>query len=374
LNVDVTIDPVSGGGCAERTFQMCRALGRLDVDCRLMILDIGLTEERIRALGNVDVTVLPLLNRRFYIPRPPPGQIARLVRNADVVHLMGHWESTDALVYPYLRRFRKPYVNCPAGSLRVYGRSKGLKRLHDRLVGRRIVRHADRMIAISPDEIDEFEAYGVERHRIEWIPNGIDPDDYRYPDRGEFRSRYGIGNDPFILFMGRLNHIKGPDLLLDAFARIQDRHQTLHLVFAGPDEGLGGCLRERADEAGIGSRVHITGFIGGRMKSEALHAANQLVIPSRREAMSIVVLEAGAAGTPVLATDQCGLNEIASIDAGRIVPVSSDRIAEALAYLLDDSERLQTMGENLKRYVLERFTWDSIGKRFVTLYRNILES
>ncbi len=57
----------------------------------------------------------------------------------------------------------------------------------------------------------------------------------------EFRSRYRLGNDPFIMFIGRLNHIKGPDLLLQAFCNVRDKLNGYHLVFAGPD---GGMLRE----------------------------------------------------------------------------------------------------------------------------------
>jgi len=372
LNIDVTVDPVSGGGCAERTFQMTRALDRNNVDCRLLVLDIGLTEERLMALGNVDVTVFPCLNQRFYVPLPRLWQLADLVRGADIIHLMGHWEFTDALVYPFLRWFQKPYVNCPAGSLNIYGRSKGLKWIHDRLIGRQIVRNAEKLIAISPNEFYQFRQYGAKSSNIALIPNGINPEEYILADDRSFRTRYELGDNPFILFIGRLNPIKGPDLLLRAFVEIESAYPDHHLVFAGPDEGLQKDLQRQAVESGMQNRVHFTGFLAQKEKSMALHAAEFLVIPSRSEAMSIVVLEAGAASTPVLATDQCGLNDIADIGGGAIVPVSVEGLNKGLRKMISSGSELIAMGKKLNKFVLADYTWQAMAERLVELYRDIL--
>ena len=129
-----------------------------------------------------------------------------------------------------------------------------------------------------------------------------------------FRNKIGIGNSPFILFVGRLNRIKGPDLLLKAFYNIKNNLQDFHLGFVGPDDGMLSELKQMVDEYQLNDRIHFIGYLGGADKSNAYHAADLLVIPSRQEAMSIVVLEAGISGTPVLLTDQCGFNVIEKID------------------------------------------------------------
>ena len=372
LNVDVTIDPDTGGGCAERSFQMNRALAKRGVDCSLLLLDIGLTEERIKGLGSVKVHVLPVLLKRFYIPRISMAKLGEIVKDADIIHLMGHWEVTDAFIYLLSRHYQKPYVNCPAGSISVYGRSRLVKRFYNNIIGKRIVRNASKLIAISQDEFDHFKRYGVHPSRMEWIPNGINFEDYETIDDEKFRGDYGLSQNPFILFLGRLNAIKGPDLLLEAFNRVKDSFPHYHLVYAGPDRGMLKSLEEMAGAFGIKDRVHFTGHLGSADKSMAIHAANMMVIPSRSEAMSIVVLEAGATATPVLVTDQCGMNEISDIGGGRVVPASADGIKEGLLEMLSSSEKLGSMGESLKRYVYDRFTWDSLVERYIELYERIL--
>jgi len=372
LNVDITVDPVSGGGCAERTYQISRTLADCGIACDLLIQDIGLTPQRLSGLKNVNVEIMPCLLECFYVPRFPANKVRKLIKRADIVHLMGHWEFPDALIYPFLRYMEKPYVNCPAGSLMVQGRSRPLKTLYNHIIGNRIVHDANRLIAISPNEFSQFDAYGVRREKVILVPNGINPDDYSYTDEHRFRERYGIGGHPFCLFIGRLNPIKGPDLLIEAFGRVAAETPDYHLVLAGPDEGLQDNLQKLVTRSDLEARVHFTGFLNPAEKSWALHAAEFLAIPSRSEAMSIVVLEAGAAATPVMATDQCGLDDIAAHGEAHIVPVSVDGLARGLRKMMRAGTDLKTMGKKLNRYVLAGYTWQAAVEQLVTVYREIL--
>ncbi len=372
LNVDITVDPVSGGGCAERTYQMSRALADRGIACDLLIQDIGLTPKRLSGLHNVNLHIMPCLMERFYVPRFPVGMVTDLIKRADIIHLMGHWEFPDAMIYPFLRHIGKPYVNCPAGSLKVQGRSQMFKALYNRIIGNRIVRDASRLIAISPNEYSQFHAYGVRQEKIILVPNGVNPDDYHHKDSRRFRKDYGIGPHPFFLFVGRLNPIKGPDLLIHAFSRIAAEIPDYHLVLAGPDDGMQGELEKLVWRLKLDDRVHFTGFLNSIEKSKALHAADFMVIPSRSEAMSIVVLEAGATATPVLASDQCGLNDIADSGGGRIVPASVAGLEAGLREMTGAEIDLKIMGKKLNRYVLDNYTWQSAAQKLETIYREVL--
>jgi glycosyltransferase involved in cell wall biosynthesis len=279
----------------------------------------------------------------------------------------------NALVYLLARRAGKPYVVCPAGALPIYGRSKYLKRAYNRLVGYGIIRNAAGHVAITDGEIPQFEAYGVKAGRVSVIPNGIDPSDYRAKDDAGFRQRHDLGEDPFILFVGRLNRIKGPDLLLEAFALAKDELPGHLLVLAGPDEGMLPELQKTVAGSGVGDRVRFVGYLGGEEKSRAYHAADLLVVPSRQEAMSIVALEAGICGTPVLLTDRCGFDEVESADGGRVVPASVEGLRAGLVELLRDPAGLARMGENLRRLAQDRYTWDSAIEKYFELYERILD-
>lgn len=373
LNVNHLLDPVSGGGTAERTFQMSRFLAKAGIDCRVLTTDLGLTAERRARLNGVTITAAACLSKRFFVPRLSPAVIRVLVRQADVVHLMGHWTVLNALVYWAARAAKKPYVVCPAGALPLYGRSRWLKKLYNALIGRAIIANAAAWIAVTPDEAMQFAEYGVDAGQITVLPNGVDPDDFSAGDVATFRDRHGLGDAPLLLFMGRLNTIKGPDLLLQAFARIAPCFLEHHLVLAGPDGGLLDQLRTDIDSLGISGRVHFTGYLGGADKAGAYAAAELLAIPSRQEAMSIVVLEAGACGTPVLLTDRCGFDDVARIAGGAVVPATVEGIAEGLEALLLDRASLPEKGRNLHRYVTERFTWELLVERYLHLYRSLLE-
>jgi len=373
LNVNMSLDPVTGGGGAERTFQLSRFLVKAGIECTVLTTDFGLTAERIKALDGVNVIALPCLLKRYYIPRFSYSEIKKIVEVADIVHLMGHWTFINALVYFIAHRLNKPYVVCPAGTLPIYGRSKFIKKLYNWVIGSKIIRNANGHIAIAVNEINQFQDYGVEVNKISIIPNGINVEDFQATDAAGFQKKYGLGNNSFIMFMGRLNSIKGPDLLLRAFCNVKDKFSNFHLVFAGPDGGMLSDLKDMVVEFSASDRVHFLGYLGGADKSQAYHTADLLVIPSRQEAMSIVVLEAGITGTPVLLTDQCGFDDIGAIDGGEVVPATVDGIRRGLIANLKDPIKLKLKGGNLKKYTLRNFTWDSVICKYLTLFHQIFD-
>lgn len=374
LNVNFTLDFVTGGGSAERTFQMSRHLARVGSECYILTLDLGPTSGKRQDPPGVEVVALPSLVQRYFVPALSLRRIRTTVKKADIVHLMSHWALINALVYFFARRLDKPYVVCPAGSLPIYGRSKNLKRLYNWLIGKKIISNANGYIAINPDEVSQFKAYGVDPSRVSVIPNGIDPDEYLAGDEMGFRRGYGLGEHPLVLFVGRLNPIKGPDLLLQAFCRAKGDLPDHHLAFVGPDEGLLSELRRIAADGGVEDRVHFLGHLGGATKSQAYYASDLLVIPSRQEAMSIVALEAGITGTPVLLTDQCGFDEVADVGGGQVVPASVEGLQSGLTELLKDPARLRLMGASLRELVRDRYTWDSMIGRYLTLYDGIIKN
>lgn len=374
LNVNHLLDPETGGGTAERTFQLSRFLRKAGVQTSVLALDIGLSQARRDTLEGVKVVALPCLNRRYFVPWTSPGAIHALVADADVVHLSGHWTLLNAFVHKSCRRQGKPLVFCPAGALTSFGRSLKLKRAYDAWVGRELAQSAAACVAITDQERADFAAYGVAPGRVTVIPNGIDPGQYTgNPDaERRIRERLGIGAAPYVLFLGRLNAIKGPDLLLEAFSRVAGRFPEFHLVFAGPDGGLLASLMESAGQSTLKGRIHFPGYLAGADKTAALRAATLMAIASRREAMSIVVLEAGICGTPTLFTDACGLEGIAAEGAGTMVEPSAEALAAGLAALLADKASMRAAAARLEALVREKYLWDMQAARYVALYKQIL--
>lgn len=373
LNVNDTLDLKTGGGTAERTFQMSRFLARQGAFCEVLtIASEQLDKQRIEALKPAKVSVLPCLWRRFNVPRWNWQTIRRAVEEADLIHLMGHWSVLNAMAYLAIRRAAKPYVVCPAGALPLFGRSKWLKRFYNLVIGNAIIANASGWIAVTEGEFPQFEAYGIPSSRVTVIPNGVSEEDFPVVDAFEFKRRYGLPDAPMILFMGRLNLIKGPDLLLQAFLSARQSFPEYHLVFAGPDGGMLADLRETVERAGASGIVHFPGYLGGADKSAAYRMASLLVVPSRQEAMSIVAIEAGICGVPALLTDQCGFEKIRSLDARLEVPASVAGIADGLTGLLAEPEVLQKLSPLWSSFVERNYSWEALVPAYIKLYQNIV--
>lgn len=374
LHVNMMLDAVNGGGTAERTFQLARAMARRGVKSGVLTLDIGLSPERIASLAPATATVLHCVAQRYFLFKWPEPKIGEAVRWADLVHLVGHWTLLNAAAFREARRQGKPYAVCPAGALPIFGRSRHMKRAYNALIGRRMIREADACIAIGTNETAQFAEYGVASGRLTFIPNGIDPADFQSADSKGFRTRFNLPPGPFILFLGRLNLIKGPDLLLLAFRDIAGSHPDVHLVFAGPDGGMLGNLQRMTGEFGLQHRVHFIGPVEGKIKSQAYHAATLLAVPSRQEAMSIVALEGGISGTPVVMTDQCGFDEIATSGGATVVPATPLGLAHGLETMLSRPDALPGMGAALREWISSRYLWERVADQYIELFSRVTAS
>ena len=124
-------------------------------------------------------------------------------------------------------------------------------------------------------------------------------------------------------------------------------------------------------ESDAESRVRFLGYLGGAEKLQAYRAAELLVIPSRQESMSIVVLEAGRAGTPVLITDQCAFGSVQTAGGGKVVGANVAQLAEGLVELLADQARLKSMAGKISEFTRKGFDWNVIIERYVELYEKL---
>lgn len=375
LNVVHLLDAITGGGTAERTFQLSRSFNESGATCSVLTMDIGISRERLARLNGVEVIAVPTISRRFPLPLINPFRLVSLVRQVDVVHLMNHWTVLNAIVYWVCRALRKPYAVCPAGALQIFGRSVLLKRFYNCIVGRRLIRNASACIAVTQSEVNDFLSYGVKENRIHIIPNGINPEDFPAdisPEESRmFRNQHGLGKQPIILFMGRLNPIKGPDILLEAFISIAKNLPAHQLVFVGPDNGMLLTLQQSVDRADLRDRVHFLGYLGGREKACVYRLAELAVIPSRMEAMSIVVLEAGICGKPVLATDRCGLDDLAVKGLVRLVEPVANLVADSLVAMFSNSSEMQEMGRRLQHHVADHYLWITQAQRHLHVFREM---
>jgi glycosyltransferase involved in cell wall biosynthesis len=181
-------------------------------------------------------------------------------------------------------------------------------------------------------------------------------------------------NDPFLLFVGRLASNKGLVELVGAFAALRRVYPGAQLVLVGEDGGMGDTVRRRAAELDVAKAVHLTGFIQDeRRLASAFSEARMLVLPSEYEAFGLVLLEALAHGTPVVASRVGGIPEfIPEGKAGILVPpLDVAALGQALLQLWPDEHRRRALGAYGRTEVVPKYRWDAVVDRLESLYREL---
>ena len=203
------------------------------------------------------------------------------------------------------------------------------------------------------------------------IPNGVDPSRYDGSKGGTLRGEFGLGLDvPLIGFVGRLETQKRPDDLIRATSQLAGRFPLARVIFVG-DGPLREELAALAREMGLADRVLFAGF--REAVHEILPDLDVLVLPSQFEGQPNIVLEAMAAGVPVVASDVEGIDEIiVSEEMGVIVPVGNiDGLAEGIAGLLASRERRAKIAEAARAFVRERFSRDRMVESIESLFLDL---
>jgi len=215
---------------------------------------------------------------------------------------------------------------------------------------------------------------GVPESKISVIPNGVNPLNIEITDSKTLRSRYAAPWEKIVLYVGRLVYEKGPQVLLEAAARILSRRRDIKFVFVG--EGvLKDKLVKRAKDMGILEKTYFTGFIDDNELATLYHISDVAVFPSLYEPFGIVVLEAMWAGTPVIVSDVGGPAEYVEngVTGVKVPPQDPEALAAAIESLLDNKEYAYYLSRNGLKKAREEFTWENIGRKTVEIYREVLK-
>jgi len=212
---------------------------------------------------------------------------------------------------------------------------------------------------------------GLRSEKLRVIPNGVDYDSFANSQPADLTS-LGIANDsPVIVTIGRLDEQKGHRFLIEAFPAILKSHPQARLVIVG--EGpLEADLRRQSLQLGLTNCVCFAGWRND--VSAVLKAGRCLVLSSLWEGMPNVVLEAMAAGIPVVATDVEGVRELIEPNRSGVVvpPASAEALASAVCRLLDDPNFGSELSATAQQLVRERFTIENMSRYWSETYNKLL--
>jgi glycosyltransferase involved in cell wall biosynthesis len=328
----------------------------------------GLMNEQRKGVQVIRIPNAWYMLRRWNLSSPLGLGAALKQLRPDVIHLHEFRTVENILALPTLKHI--PTVLSPHATLR-YDTGRGLvKQAWDRLISPRVAPAIRAIVALTTQEQHEIEqvwhTFAPSVPSIHIVPNGVDLETFTHlPDGTAFREKYNIPpGDTVILFMGRLHTRKGVEVLVKAFQRANLANTWL--VLAGPDEGMEEQLRTIA-----GERVIFTGFISGEERLQALSASDLFVLPAVGEGLSMAVLEALAAGLPVILSPGCNLPEAETQGAGVIVLPEEIPLAEALTQLVNDPHRRETMSQRARIWANEVFAWPRIAAQMMDIYEKL---
>jgi glycosyltransferase involved in cell wall biosynthesis len=363
--VHVTADlGVAGGGVAKAVLPLARAQLAAGADVRVLGTGAPLGEAR----GGPPLASFP---RGWPVRLAVSPGLRRALASvqADVIHAHGVWLRPLGYAAAASRRSGVPLVVSPHGMLSPWALGRG--RLRKWLAGR--VVHPGAFDAVSAwHAASELEASELRqrlgRVRVCVAAHGVSPP----PPDLEAGRRLDAAAAPGrrrLLFYSRFHHKKGVRELIRIFAALAPEHPDWDLWLVGlPESDDVASLRRRAARAGVGERVTV---LDGRSCPAPWPLAELLALPSHSENFGLVVLEALAAGIPVITTTATPWSALERVGAGRCVPLSG--FASALAGLMaEPPQRLAEAGARGREWALGEFDWGRSAGRLLDEYAALI--
>jgi glycosyltransferase involved in cell wall biosynthesis len=307
--------------------------------------------------------------------------LVRLLPRVDVVHIQGY-STKNILITALAKVFGRPVIlhlqtarHDEPPAVKAHG---GLAWW--------AFRSASLYLSVSPALTAAAVAAGLPREKLRDVPNGVDPVRFSPPgatERTALREKLGLpAEGPLVLFVGIFSRDKQPHVLFDAWLELQrEPGSASTLVCVGAtsprqfeaDAQLAGSIREAADHSGFGDRLRLvppTSTI-----EDYFRAADVFVLPSAREGLPVVLLEAMACGLPCIASHLPGSTDV-MIDSGRngyLVPSGDvDRLATALRSVLGRPADAERLGAAARATVEARFTMARVAEQWLAAYHEVL--
>lgn len=369
-------------GPANVCCNISRYLNRKNHKVTILTTDYRIDKDYCKMIENegIKFVIIPgVFNIGLFVYSPSMNEwLKDNIKNYDIVHLHEFQSHQNNLAYHYSRKYGIPFIMQAhgLGPKTIHG-SSILKSLYNELYGYKIVREATKVIALSNIEKQEYKAIGVDSQKIKIIPNGIDF--YQYQNQitqGSFRDKYSINpEEKIILFLGRLNVIKGLDFLIESFELLSKELDHAKLVLVGGDDGYLSTIKRKIDSLSISEKVIITGPLFGKEKAEAYADADILVYPSSYEVFGLVPFEAMLFNTPVIVTEGSGGGEIIETINGGFVVKYGDRLGlnNRIKFIINNPTIADEIAMRGRKFVETELNYSNIVNRYEMLYEGCLD-
>lgn len=373
----------SYGGPVKVTFDFARELTETGDRVTVATTDVldaksrnGKSHEKIQGVEiyrfrNISNTLAKRFN--LYAPVGFSRWLKKNISQYDLVHIHEFFTYQSLITGRECRKHGKPYVIQPHGSLSPVGRKTRFYHLKNFILKRfaSFALYSGALIVLGENEKkDAQKTYPLIKSKIKIVPNGLDLEEFRGVKRVDLRKRYGIPKESgVVVFIGRLNYIKGLDISLKALAKIKDKAKFTFLII-GPDDGEKENLMKISAELGIADRIIFTGLMSGREKLETMKSADLSLLNSRSEGLPTTLLESAALGLPVVCSRESHLPEVDRFQAGFQVR-STEETAEKVIKILKNAGLRRIMSKNALK-LADNFNLNKCARTLNEIYESIV--
>lgn len=296
------------------------------------------------------------------------------VKAFDVIHIHDFYSLQNFYVGLLARLFKIPYILSVHGCLekeRLEQRSL-FKQFFLHLYGYQLLRHAATLIASSENEYASFRSLNIPKNKIARMGHGINSEEFQTKaTKAESRKYLKLPKEACIVtFLGRIHKIKGLDRLLKAIELLKNE-QNLFFVIAGSDDGYLSELKKVMSTHSL-KNVKLFGTSFGENKNKLFKASDIFIYPSYSEGFSLGILEAAAAGLPLILSTGCHFEEVGSHKAGLIVENEPKKLRNAILKLLQNAALRKEFSKNAQQLIENKYSMSAIGNQLITLYEKTL--
>lgn len=281
----------------------------------------------------------------------------------DLLHIHGVWMYPQYATAKYALKNNIPYIITCHGMLEPWLWTKGKfkKEQYFKHVVYKYFERANYLHAITPLEANELSKL-FPKSKIKTIPNLI--------SLNNFTGKSSNFNDKYILYLGRLDEKKGIDILINVFAKLNDKQ--IRLKIAGGFNDYKNELTKLAKDLNILERIDFLGLVKGLEKEKLYKEAFVFVAPSHSEVIGMVNLEAAKYHTPVITTYQTGLLKEWNNNGGVLINLSKNNLYSELSKAVNWSiEERNLRGQNLRGFIEKEYSWNTKIKDWIHFYKTI---
>ena len=298
--------------------------------------------------------------------------IRKTIDDFDIIHIHEHRHSLAIATHRYAQKNNIPYVLQAHGSVLPFFQKEKLKDIFDKMWGFNILHDASRVFALTEVEKQQYLKMGVSEDKIEIVPLGINLREYNdLPIKGKFKTKYNIDEDnKIILFLGRIHEIKGLDLLIKSFNKIDN--DNVKLASVGGDYGFKDELLKMIETYNLKDKIIFPGVLTGPDKIEALIDCDMFVMPSRYESFTTSGLEAMACRRPLILTKNNHIQSWVKDNVGLVCEFDEDDLSDCMKTLLDDDDLCSQFGNSGRELIEKKYDWNKVEKQIESIYKKCI--